>query len=158
RENSALQAGSCQTARQRNCTSIFPRFRTNVNGVHARQSSGRHTGSDLASLRQPTGYRQLSPGRQFDGRIEWWRRPACWFQLAREIIMSTSVRWLGHSALLLESDGRNVLIDPFLTGNPKAAARATEVPADLILISHGHGDHVGDAVAIAQRTGAMVAT
>ena len=51
-----------------------------------------------------------------------------------------------------------VLIDPFLTGNPKAAAKADEVPADLILISHGHGDHVGDAVAIAQRTGATVAT
>src|SRR6516225_9074117 len=70
--------------------------------------------------------------------------------------MSTRVRWLGHSALLLESDGRNVLIDPFLTGNPKAAASAGEVPADLILISHGHEDHVGDAVAIARRTGATV--
>ena len=66
------------------------------------------------------------------------------------------VRWLGHSCLLFESDGRNVLIDPFLTGNPKAAAAADEVPADLILVSHGHGDHVGDAVAIAKRTGATV--
>jgi L-ascorbate metabolism protein UlaG (beta-lactamase superfamily) len=70
--------------------------------------------------------------------------------------MSTRVRWLGHACLLFESDGRNVLIDPFLTGNPKAAASADEVPADLILISHGHGDHVGDAVAIAKRTGATV--
>ena len=70
--------------------------------------------------------------------------------------MSTRVRWLGHSCLLIESSGQNVLIDPFLTGNPKAAATAAEVPADLILISHGHGDHVGDAVAIAQRTGATV--
>jgi L-ascorbate metabolism protein UlaG (beta-lactamase superfamily) len=72
--------------------------------------------------------------------------------------MATRVLWLGHAALLLESGGRNVLIDPFLTGNPKAAAKADEVPADLILISHGHGDHVGDAVAIAKRTGATVAT
>jgi L-ascorbate metabolism protein UlaG (beta-lactamase superfamily) len=72
--------------------------------------------------------------------------------------MATRVRWLGHAALLLESDGRTVLIDPFLTGNPKAAAQAGEVPADLILISHGHGDHVGDVVAIAERTGATVAT
>jgi L-ascorbate metabolism protein UlaG (beta-lactamase superfamily) len=72
--------------------------------------------------------------------------------------MSTRVRWLGHAALLLESDGRKVLIDPFLTANPKAAVEAGEVPADLILISHGHGDHVGDAVAIARRTGATVAT
>ena len=45
-----------------------------------------------------------------------------------------------------------------MTGNPKAAITADEVPADLILISHGHGDHVGDAVAIARRTGAAVAT
>jgi len=72
--------------------------------------------------------------------------------------MSTRVCWLGHAALLLESGGRTVLIDPFLTGNPKAAVAADKVPADLILISHGHGDHVGDAVAIAKRTGATVAT
>src|SRR5215218_4283040 len=70
--------------------------------------------------------------------------------------MSTRVRWLGHSCLLFESGDRHVLIDPFLTGNPKAAASADEVPADLILVSHGHGDHVGDAVAIARRTGAPV--
>ena len=70
--------------------------------------------------------------------------------------MATRVRWLGHSCLLFESDGRHVLIDPFLTGNPKAAASADEVPADLILVSHGHGDHVGDTVAIAKRTGAVV--
>jgi L-ascorbate metabolism protein UlaG (beta-lactamase superfamily) len=70
--------------------------------------------------------------------------------------MSTRVRWLGHACLLFESGGRHVLVDPFLTGNPKAAARADEVPADLILVSHGHGDHVGDTVAIAQRTGAVV--
>jgi len=72
--------------------------------------------------------------------------------------MATRVRWLGHSALLVEGEGRNVLIDPFLTGNPKAAAKPGDVPADLILISHGHGDHVGDAVAIARRTGATVAS
>ena len=70
--------------------------------------------------------------------------------------MATRVRWLGHSCLLFESGGKHVLVDPFLTGNPKAAASADVVPADLILISHGHGDHVGDAVAIARRTGAKV--
>jgi L-ascorbate metabolism protein UlaG (beta-lactamase superfamily) len=70
--------------------------------------------------------------------------------------MATRVRWLGHSCLLFESDSRSVLIDPFLTGNPKAVASADEVPADLILVSHGHGDHVGDTVAIAKRTGAAV--
>lgn len=70
--------------------------------------------------------------------------------------MSTRMRWLGHSCLLFESGGKNVLIDPFLTGNPKAAMKAGEVPADYILVSHGHGDHVGDAVEIAERTGATV--
>jgi L-ascorbate metabolism protein UlaG (beta-lactamase superfamily) len=70
--------------------------------------------------------------------------------------MATRVRWLGHACLLVETDGKRVLIDPFLTGNPAAAVQADEVPADFILISHGHGDHVGDAVAIARRTGATV--
>ncbi len=70
--------------------------------------------------------------------------------------MATRVRWLGHSCLLIEADGQDILIDPFLTGNPKAAETAEKVPADLVLISHGHGDHVGDAVAIAGRTGATV--
>jgi L-ascorbate metabolism protein UlaG (beta-lactamase superfamily) len=72
--------------------------------------------------------------------------------------MSTGVRWLGHAAVLLEGGGRTVLIDPFLTDNPRAAISADQVAADLILISHGHGDHVGDAVPIARRTGASVAT
>ena len=44
--------------------------------------------------------------------------------------MATRVRWLGHACLLFESGGRHVLIDPFLTGNPKAAAKADEVPAE----------------------------
>ena len=72
--------------------------------------------------------------------------------------MSTRIRWLGHSCLLLETNGQNLLIDPFLTDNPKAATTAQEVAADLILVSHGHGDHVGDAVAISKRTGAAVLT
>src|ERR1043166_7041088 len=70
--------------------------------------------------------------------------------------MATRVRWLGHACLLVETDGQKILIDPFLTGNPAAAVKADDVPADFILISHGHADHVGDAVAIARRTGATV--
>src|SRR5262249_36680489 len=70
--------------------------------------------------------------------------------------MATRVRGLGHACLLLETDGQRVLIDPFLTGNPAAAAKASEVPADFILVSHGHGDHVGDTIDIAKRTGATV--
>src|SRR5437763_4752608 len=70
--------------------------------------------------------------------------------------MATRVRWLGHAALLLESDGTRVLIDPFLTDNPKAAVKADQAAADFLLVSHGHGDHVGDTIAIAKRTGATV--
>jgi L-ascorbate metabolism protein UlaG (beta-lactamase superfamily) len=66
------------------------------------------------------------------------------------------IQFLGHAAFALEHDGKTVLIDPFLTGNPKAAVTADEVAADVILLTHGHGDHIGDTVAIAQRTGATV--
>jgi L-ascorbate metabolism protein UlaG (beta-lactamase superfamily) len=66
------------------------------------------------------------------------------------------IRFLGHAAFALEHDGKTVLIDPFLTGNPKAAASADDVAADAILLTHGHGDHYGDTVAIAKRTGAPV--
>jgi len=66
------------------------------------------------------------------------------------------IRYLGHSAFELTHEGVTVLIDPFLTGNPKAAATAEEVAADAILLTHGHGDHIGDTVAIAKRTGADV--
>jgi len=70
--------------------------------------------------------------------------------------MSIKVTWLGHAALALEIDGVHVLVDPFLTGNPLAAADPATVAADYILLTHGHGDHVGDTVAIAKRTGARV--
>ncbi|HEV2948500.1 MAG TPA: metal-dependent hydrolase [Gemmataceae bacterium] len=70
--------------------------------------------------------------------------------------MATRVRWLGHACLFVESDRSKILIDPFLTGNPAAAVKADEVSPDFILVSHGHGDHVGDTVAIAKRTGATV--
>jgi L-ascorbate metabolism protein UlaG (beta-lactamase superfamily) len=66
------------------------------------------------------------------------------------------ITWLGHAAFLLEADGTRVLVDPFLTGNPKAARSADEVEADAILLTHGHADHIGDTVAIAKRTGAPV--
>jgi L-ascorbate metabolism protein UlaG (beta-lactamase superfamily) len=70
--------------------------------------------------------------------------------------MATRLCWLGHACLLLESDGQRVLIDPFLTGNPAAACKADDIEADFILVSHGHGDHVGDTLNIARRTGATV--
>ncbi|MGI8714125.1 MAG: metal-dependent hydrolase [Solirubrobacteraceae bacterium] len=66
------------------------------------------------------------------------------------------IRFLGHACFTLSDGATTVLIDPFLTGNPKAAVTAEEVAATTILLTHGHGDHVGDTVAIAKRTGAPV--
>lgn len=66
------------------------------------------------------------------------------------------IHYLGHSAFALEHEGKTALIDPFMTGNPKAAASADDLAADAILVTHGHGDHLGDTVTIAQRTGAQV--
>jgi L-ascorbate metabolism protein UlaG (beta-lactamase superfamily) len=66
------------------------------------------------------------------------------------------LRFLGHACFTLSDGDTTVLIDPFLTGNPKAATTADEVAATTILLTHGHGDHVGDTVAIAKRTGAPV--
>jgi len=51
--------------------------------------------------------------------------------------------------MAIETAGYQILIDPFFTGNPKAAITADQAKADFILISHGHGDHVGDSIAIA---------
>lgn len=64
--------------------------------------------------------------------------------------------WYGHAAWGLNINGTQVLIDPFLEGNPVAATTADKVPADYIAVTHGHGDHIGDTVAIARRTGATV--
>lgn len=69
--------------------------------------------------------------------------------------------WLGHSTWLIESpNGKRILVDPFIEGNPSCPADykgegLTDV--DVILCTHGHGDHIGDLVAIAKRTGATVA-
>ena len=61
------------------------------------------------------------------------------------------IRFLGHAAFELNDGSTRVLIDPFLTGNPKAAVAADELSPDAVLLTHGHGDHIGDTVSIAQR-------
>jgi L-ascorbate metabolism protein UlaG (beta-lactamase superfamily) len=66
------------------------------------------------------------------------------------------VTWLSHSGFLLDINGTSVLIDPFLTDNPLATIRTDEIPADYILVTHGHDDHLGDTVPIAKRTNATV--
>jgi L-ascorbate metabolism protein UlaG (beta-lactamase superfamily) len=70
--------------------------------------------------------------------------------------MSVSFTWLGHSAFLFEIDDKKILVDPFITGNRLAPVQADALDADVILLSHAHGDHLGDTVDIAQRTGAPV--
>ncbi len=66
------------------------------------------------------------------------------------------IRFLGHACFTLTDGDTTLLIDPFLTGNPKAAASADDVDAATILLTHGHQDHFGDTVSIAKRTGAKV--
>jgi L-ascorbate metabolism protein UlaG (beta-lactamase superfamily) len=70
--------------------------------------------------------------------------------------MAVDVRWLGHAAFELKAGGATVVVDPFLTGNPSAAASADELEPTTILLTHGHADHYGDTVDIAKRTGAPV--
>jgi L-ascorbate metabolism protein UlaG (beta-lactamase superfamily) len=66
--------------------------------------------------------------------------------------------WFGHSAFRLDFAGAAVLIDPYLSGNPsfKGSVEEASSGATHILLSHGHGDHLGDTVAIAKATGAKV--
>ena len=66
------------------------------------------------------------------------------------------IRFLGHACFELTDGDTRVLIDPFLTGNPKAAAEASELEPTHIFLTHGHGDHYGDIEEIAKRTGAQV--
>ncbi len=66
------------------------------------------------------------------------------------------IRFLGHACFTLSDGDTTVLIDPFLSGNPKAAISAQDVSATTILLTHGHGDHFGDTVEIAKRTSAPV--
>ena len=61
-----------------------------------------------------------------------------------------------HSCFLLETKNHSIVFDPFLTGNPKAKIKPEEVKCDFILVTHGHGDHLGDAVDIAKRNNATI--
>jgi L-ascorbate metabolism protein UlaG (beta-lactamase superfamily) len=66
------------------------------------------------------------------------------------------IRFLGHAAFELKDGDVSVLIDPFLTGNPKAAVVAEDLSPRAILLTHGHADHIGDTVSIATRAGSDV--
>lgn len=66
------------------------------------------------------------------------------------------ITWLGHATWLVETGTHKLLVDPFLDDSPTAPVKAADVEADFILVSHGHADHISDAVKIAKRTGAKV--
>jgi L-ascorbate metabolism protein UlaG (beta-lactamase superfamily) len=72
--------------------------------------------------------------------------------------MPTQITWFGHNAWSIESYGKTVLVDPFIDDSPTAPVKSDELKADFILLSHGHSDHLGDTIKIAQRTGATVLT
>ena len=70
--------------------------------------------------------------------------------------MAIQFTWYGHSCWHIVAPSGTLLIDPFLSGNPVAPVHADQVTADYILVTHGHGDHLGDTVDIAKRTNALV--
>ncbi len=70
---------------------------------------------------------------------------------------SLAITWLGHSSFVLKTPGgKTVLLDPWYTGNPSFPEQAKPKQADVILVSHGHSDHITDAAAMAKTTGAVV--
>jgi len=66
------------------------------------------------------------------------------------------ITWLGHSCILIEGEDK-VIIDPFLSGNPVASKKVDEINVDIVAVTHGHGDHLGDAIEIAKKGAALVA-
>ncbi len=62
----------------------------------------------------------------------------------------------GHSCVSITDGKHNIIIDPFLTGNPQATVKAEDIKIDFILVTHGHSDHLGDAVEIAKRNKATI--
>ena len=69
--------------------------------------------------------------------------------------MATDILWHGHANFQITSGGVSVLIDPFFTGNPVCSTSWNAPKPNLVLVTHDHGDHVGDAIAICQATGAL---
>jgi L-ascorbate metabolism protein UlaG (beta-lactamase superfamily) len=84
------------------------------------------------------------------GGVEWGKRNG------KEKEMAVRLKFHGHATWTIETGSHRILIDPFFTSNPVADIKASEAQADFILVSHGHGDHIEDAVDIARRTGALV--
>lgn len=70
--------------------------------------------------------------------------------------MTTEIIWYGHAAIGIKTAGHFILVDPYLSGNEHASEKPENLSPDYILVSHGHGDHLGDTISIARRTRATV--
>jgi L-ascorbate metabolism protein UlaG (beta-lactamase superfamily) len=70
--------------------------------------------------------------------------------------VAIKITWYSHACFLIETDQSRLLTDPFVSGNPLSPVKADAIETDYILVSHGHGDHLGDTLDIAKRTGATV--
>ena len=66
------------------------------------------------------------------------------------------VTYLSHSGFMFDDGTSKLLIDPFLTGNPNSPFNNKDIHADYIVLTHAHGDHLGDAIEIARRCGSMI--
>lgn len=76
--------------------------------------------------------------------INYWRRD------------SMKVSYHGHSIVKIESNGKTIIIDPFITGNRLTDLTVADVHPDVIILTHGHGDHLGDTIELAKKSGALV--
>ena len=66
------------------------------------------------------------------------------------------IQWFGHSAFEITSSDTRILLDPFISNNPVCSTAVEEFEPDVICVTHGHADHLGDAMEIAERTGALL--
>lgn len=66
------------------------------------------------------------------------------------------VQFHGQSCITFEGNNKKIIVDPFITGNPLTDLKKEEVNVDYIVLTHGHGDHLGDTIELAKRTGALV--
>ena len=66
------------------------------------------------------------------------------------------IRWLGHSCFIIEGDDK-IIVDPYITGNPVCPESVDNIDADIVAVTHAHGDHLGDAIEIAKRGAKFVA-
>jgi L-ascorbate metabolism protein UlaG (beta-lactamase superfamily) len=71
-------------------------------------------------------------------------------------VIGVKFTYYGHACFSLKNDSATLLFDPFLSGNPKAAESWENIKCDYILVSHAHGDHMGDAIEIAKKNGATI--